>query len=38
MLHPLILDILQQTWRFMSLFIKANKSQTMKDNHRLQIF
>ena len=37
MLQPLILKILQQTCRFMSLYIKANKSLTMKHIHRLQI-
>ena len=29
---------MQQTCRFRSLFIKANKSQTMKHIHQLQIF
>ena len=38
MLQPLILKKLQQTCRFMSLFTKANKSQTMKHIHQLQIF
>ena len=38
MLQPLILKILQQTCRFMSIFIYANKSQTMKHIHQLQIF
>ena len=38
MLQPLILIILQQTCRFMSLFILANKFQTMKHIHQLQIF
>ena len=38
MLQPLIFKFLQQTCRFMSLFIKANESQTMKHIHQLQIF
>ena len=38
MLQLLILKILQQACRFMSLFILANKSQTMKHIHQLQIF
>ena len=38
MLQPLILKILQQACRFMSLFILANKSQTMKHIHQLKIF
>ena len=38
MLQPLILKILQQSCRFMSLYIEANKSQTMKHIHQLQIF
>ena len=36
MLQPLLLRILQQTCRFMSLFIYANKSQTMKYIHQMQ--
>ena len=38
MLQPLIFKFLQQTCRFMSLFILANESQTMKHIHILQIF
>ena len=38
MLQPLILKILQQTCRFMSLFIYTNKSQTMKYSSNANIF
>ena len=38
MLQALILKFLQQTCRFMSLFIYANKFQTMKHIYQLEIF